>query len=133
MEDFRKSTDNIHAPPGAVVRGRSPRSPRRALVLGCASYFVLLPALAYGYVLLNPPPAVLPPVLLATWILPVSFVNISQRGLIGRVRIGRRFLNLLVLSCALVAALLFWFWLLPRFLSSFPIGVNLPGGVRLGT
>jgi len=147
-------------------------------VLGCASYFVLLPALAYGYVFLNPPPAVLPPVLLAIWILPVSFVNISQRGLIGRVCIGRRFLNLLVLSCALVAALLFWFcaarvrrrradrdaaagrdpgdpggagaggavraWrsadrradpallLLPRFLSSFPIGVNLPGGVRLG-
>lgn len=59
--------------------------------------------------------------------------NITQCGLIGRVRIGRLFLNLLILSGALVAALLFWFWLLPRFLSSFPIGVNLPGGVQLGT
>jgi len=132
MEDLRKSPGNIYAPPGAIVGSRSPRSPRRALVLGCASYFMLLPALAYGYVSFNLPAAVLPPLLLATWIAPVPIVNISQYRLTGRSRIGHRFLNLLILSCALVAALLFWFWLLPDVLSSFQIGVNLPGGVRLG-
>ena len=133
MEDSRKSTGNLYAPPGAAVGGQVPRSPWRSFLLGCASYFVLLPALAYGYVFFKPPAAVLPPLLLAAWILPVSLVNIAQRKSMGRISIGRQFLNLFGLSCALLAALFFWFELLPSFLRAFPIGVDLPGGVRLGT
>jgi len=118
---------NIYAPPSATVGDHAPPSPWRSFLVGCASYFVLLPVLAYGYVFFRPPTAVLPPLLLATWILPASFVNIAQRRSMGRISIGRQCLNLLGLSVALVAALFFWFWLLPGFLSSFQIGVNLPG------